>query len=155
VDRRHLPAGAALQNNSGTSIHWDSSQNASGSQSLVTNYLGNGLTYNFFVNGLSQPVATGEKLVFYVRLNECAPPRELFIRWYNSVTGYSVTYWGNPVIGGEGNGVNMGPMPAAGGWVRLEIPASLVRMEQSTVTRLDIEYRDGQMWFDRFGNAAP
>jgi RHS repeat-associated protein len=150
-----LPSGASLQNNSSaTSIHWDTSQAASGTQSLVSNYAGSGITYKFFVNGLSQPVAVGENLVFYIRSNECAPPRELLIRWYNTTTTYSLTYWGAAVIGGESGGYNMGALPVAGGWTRVQIPASQLRMEQSTVTKLDIEYSDGQMWFDHFGKSG-
>jgi hypothetical protein len=151
-----LPSGASLQNNSGTSIHWDSSQSASGAQSLTSGYYGNSVNYNFFINGLSQPVAIGENVVFYVRLNECAPPEELMIRWYNSASGYALTYWGTPGrLGGEGGGIDMGPLPPADGqWARIEIPASLLGMEQSTVTRLDINYAGGQMWFDRFGKSG-
>ena len=45
---------------------------------------------------------------------------------------------GNAVIGGESGGYNMGPLPVSGGWARLEIPASLLRMEQGTVTHANI-----------------
>jgi RHS repeat-associated protein len=150
-----LPGGASFQNNgSATSIHWDASQSASGTQSIVSGYVGNS-NYGFFINGLSQPVAIGENVVFYARLNECAPPSELMIRWYNTASGYTVTYWGTPVLGGESGGINMGPMPAATGeWVRIEIPASQLRIEQSLVTKLDINYAGGQMWFDHFGKSG-
>jgi hypothetical protein len=43
----------------------------------------------------------------------------------------------------------MGPVPQAGGWHRLEIPASALGLAGSAVTDLSFGAYDGQVWFDR------
>jgi hypothetical protein len=144
-----LPAGASLQG----FLHWDSGQAAGGSTSLSFTYSGP-MTYGAQIVGLNQPVAIGENVVFYMKLNECAPPRELKMRWFGTGGRYTLVYWGEPVIGEEGRSINMGPLPPAGGWVRMEIPLSLLRLEQTAITRIDIAYADGQAWFDRFGKSG-
>ena len=57
-------------------------------------------------------------------------------------------------LGGESVAVNMGALPAAGGWSRIEIPLSQLTLEQTAVTRIDITYVDGQVWFDHFGKTG-
>ena len=131
-------------------LQWDASQAASGTSSLTNSYRGP-KTYSTVIIGLNEPVAIGESVVLYVRLNECAPPRELRMRWHGPGGAFATVYWGESVIGQEASAINMGPMPAAGGWVRLEVPLSLLRLEQTAITRIDIAYADGQMWFDHFG----
>src|SRR5205807_10032810 len=129
-----LPSGASLQNGYNGPFHWDSAQSASGTQSLTNYFYGNGQTYDTSIIGLSQLLAAGENAVVYVRLNECAPPRELKIIWYTN-TAHTSAYWGQALIGGEN--VNMGALPATGAWVRLQIPFSQLGLEGSTLQRVE------------------
>ena len=45
----------------------------------------------------------------------------------------------------------MGPLPAAGEWVRLEVPASAVGLEGRTLTGMAFTLVDGAATWDRIG----
>jgi hypothetical protein len=50
----------------------------------------------------------------------------------------------------------MGVLPAAGQWIRLEIPASSIGMEGRTLAGIWTNAFSGQVWFDRIGkNGTP
>jgi RHS repeat-associated protein len=56
------------------------------------------------------------------------------------------------------NGTNsrryMGPLPAAGGWVRLEVPAFLVGVHDTTLSGMSMSWHTGRAWFDRAGKLS-
>jgi len=64
-------------------------------------------------------------------------------------------YWGANNIPWGVDGTNsrryMGPLPAGGGWVRLEVPASLVGLEGYTVHGLAFSMWGGRATWDRAG----
>jgi RHS repeat-associated protein len=146
-----LPSGATITGD----YRWKSTQAATGSQSLTFNYFGPAF-HQASITDISQPFNTGENAVFYMLINECAEqPREILVRWTTSPYDYNVAYWGQAgVLGGESGGVNMGPIPNAGNWVRVEIPLSQLHLEQKSLIRLDINYQDGQVFFDHFGKSS-
>jgi len=49
---------------------------------------------------------------------------------------------------------NMGPMPAAGQWVRLEVAASLVGLENKTINGLSFTLHGGRATWDRAGKTS-
>ena len=121
----------------------------SGTQSLSSSYLGGGKTYDTTVAGLNQPVSMGENAVVYIRINECAPPREIKIIWYSSSAGYKSAYLGQNVIGGEN--IDLGALPTTSDWVRVEVPFSQLGFSSTNVTKVELSYADGQVWFDHIG----
>jgi hypothetical protein len=68
-------------------------------------------------------------------------------------------YWGEDLINfGDENlpRTRMGPMPNAGEWIRLEVPASLVNLESKQVDGLAYTLFDGRAAWDNSGkNSQP
>lgn len=50
--------------------------------------------------------------------------------------------------------VSMGPVPAAGEWVRLEVPASLLGFENHGASKFEVSLFDGKVWVDRVGKGG-
>jgi hypothetical protein len=109
------------------------------------------------------PVAAGEVLYTYVWLDPANPPRSIMVAY--GATGASTewehrAYWGENLIL-PGHGVDgtagrlpMGPLPAAGGWVRLAVAAADLDLAGATVTTVGVYAYDGRVAFDRFGKAS-
>jgi RHS repeat-associated protein len=135
-------------------IGFDTSQKASGTKSLHIGY-GHGSFAQGTANA-TQPfqVLPGDRLVFYMLMNPCAPPREVEVIWYSNNSGVRGAYWGTALTGDEFGRVSMGPLPMAEGWVRMEVPANLLYgVEGSGLYALALSRYDGEVWFDRFGSA--
>ena len=147
------PTGATL---AGSWI-WDTVQKASGSQSHV-DPLGNGAHQHYFYNASqSLTVNPGDKLIAYVLIDRCAPPREIMLQWYENGSWEHRAFWGADLIGwgtsGTASRYPMGALPVSGEWVRLEVPASLVGMEGKIATGMAFTLYDGHAWFDRAGSS--
>ena len=102
-------------------------------------------------SGATHPLRVGpdDVLFTYVYLDPQAKPREIMLQWNNG-TWDQRAYWGEDLIPfGEPNTASrrrLGPMPAAGQWVRLEVPAR----EVGIAAAMDI----GGWSFDQFGGGA-
>jgi len=103
-----------------------------------------------FVNA-TKPLRVGpdDVLFTYVFLDPKAPPREIMLQWNNGSWDQRA-YWGDDLIPyGEPNTPSrrrLGPLPATGQWVRLEVPARDVGIAAAT---------DIAGWsFDQFGGGA-
>lgn len=150
-----LPAGVTT---SGTWV-WDTTQKASGTQSH-TDPAGPGQHEHVFYD--ANPgfyVASTDKLVAYAMINPCDPAQEIMIQWGAAGNGWEHrAYWGADLIGygtpATPGRVFMGPLPAAGGWVRLEVPASSLDLAGRTVNAMSFVADSGQVWWDRIGKAA-
>ena len=143
-----LPTGAGV-----SYINWDTTQKASGTQSLAQAYASGphdmGVT---FQNGLGYAVGRGDTLSFFVLLDECAPPSEIMFRWRTSTGVQKGAYWGTAHNLGEGNPyISMGALPAAGVWTRMDISAAALGLEQTTIQGIDLISYDGHTFFDRIG----
>ncbi|MEA2465304.1 MAG: hypothetical protein QOJ98_3051, partial [Acidobacteriota bacterium] len=146
-----LPGAAWLQNIRNGAMQWDSSQSASGTRSLVSNYRGPGTLLTTSISDLNTRFEIGESAVAYIHVNECAPPQDIRLIWYTSLAEVCA-YWGPDA--GAGTCRKMGAVPAPG-WTRVEIPASVLRIEQSTVYRIELSHLGGQVWFDHIGKSGP
>ncbi|HEY6136763.1 MAG TPA: hypothetical protein VI670_03275 [Thermoanaerobaculia bacterium] len=139
-----LPSGASLYDG-----FWTSLQKAEGISSLTSgwNYALNHTT----VTNLNQPIASGQKLVFYALNDVCAPATEIQFVLTRDDGSTIMAYWG-AANGFEPPGsVNMGSLAAAGTWARYEVPASLLALEGRTVTRIDLNSGNGHVYFDHIG----
>jgi RHS repeat-associated protein len=143
-----LPAGVSLSG----SMSWDTSQHASGSASLVHSYEGSAVQGSS-ITALNEAILTGESGVVYLRVNECALPREIKITWYATDGYWKSVFWGEQLLGGEG--VSRGAVPIDGDWVRLEIPFAELGLEGKTVGTIALAQHSGQVWFDRIGKVSP
>jgi hypothetical protein len=145
-----LPSGSGYSN-----IGWDASQKASGTQSMAQPYASGlhdmGVT---FQNGAAYAIGSSDTLTFYVLLDECAPPSEVMFRWLTSTGVSKGVYWGTPHNLGEGGPyVSMGALPPAGVWTRIDIPATQLGLDSTTIQGLDMISYDGHTFFDRMGKS--
>src|SRR5262245_45592878 len=60
----------------------------------------------------------------------------------------NIVWWG---VDGTESRRQMGPLPAAGGWVRLEVPASAVALEGKTLHGMAFTLYGGRAWWDKAG----
>ncbi len=123
-------------------------------QSIV----GSGI-HDYTFNWASQTltVATGETLYAYIYLDPANPPTQVMLSW-NGGSWDHRAYWGantiNHGVNGTASRLRIGDLPAAGRWVRLEIPASALGLEGKTVTGLSLSLNDGRVWLDQTGKAS-
>jgi hypothetical protein len=92
-------------------------------------------------------VGAGDTLFAYVYLDPANPPSEVMLQWHDGTWEHRA-YWGSNLIGWGVDGTvsrrAMGPLPAAGQWVRLEVPAALVGLEGRTLNGMAFT-----LWGDR------
>jgi hypothetical protein len=126
---------------SGTSAH--QSNLASGTHQHFFNYATTTLTVN-----------TGEVLVAYVYLDPVNPPSEVMLQW-NDGSWEHRAYWGASLntfgVDGTISRRSMGLLPPPGQWARLEVPASAVGLEGSTLKGLAFTLYGGQATWDHIG----
>jgi trimeric autotransporter adhesin len=146
-----LPAGG-----NGHFLVWDTSQKASGTQSQ-THIPQYGAQHHYF-DGVTPAamlqVGASDKLVVYALVDPCDPPQEIFIRW-NDGSWEHGAFWGADLIdlntpGTQGR-VNMGALPTAGQWTRLEVPSAALDLSGSLVGAMEFLTFSGRAWFDRMG----
>jgi Zn-dependent metalloprotease len=146
-----LPAGATT----GGSWNWVSTNPAPYSGSLAhQSILAAGVHQHYFTNAAApMQVPAGGTLYAYVYLDPANPPRELMLAWNAGSWDWEHrAYWGENLINKGTNGTNsrryMGPLPATGEWVRLEIPASAVGLDGAAITGISFTLYDGRATWD-------
>ena len=116
--------------------------------------------HQHYFKGASAPlnVNRGERLFAYVYLDPANMPEEVMLQW-NDGTWEHRAYWGANKIewGKEGTESRryMGPLPAAGEWVRLEVAASEVGLENREVNGMAFTLYGGRATWDVAGKAGP
>ena len=150
-----VPAGAAIAGD-GESWNWVSSNpgSFSGSTAHQSNAVA-GLHQHYFYGATATlSVSTGDKLVAYVYLDPSNMPSQIMLQW-NDGSWEHRAYWGANNLPWGVDGTNsrryMGPLPAAGSWVRLEVPASLVGLEGHTLNGMAFSMWGGRATWDRAG----
>jgi hypothetical protein len=143
------PAGASV---SGSGA-WNTTQSASGTRSLHIP-AGSGQR-DLFVTGATATMNATPGDVFYVwtLVDPCNPPRSIGVR-FRSPAGFSgVAYWGEDLIpfATLRDRFRLGPVPAGGGWVRLEIPVSTLSLDGLVMQGMTMSIFDGAAWFDAPG----
>lgn len=118
------------------------------------------LHQHFFYNATSTlNINAGDSLFTYVYLNPASPPTEVMLQWWDGSSWEHRVYWGANAIPWGIDGTNsrryMGPLPATGQWVRLEVPASFVGLEGVTISGMAYTLQDGQATWDRSGKSTP
>ncbi len=99
-------------------------------------------------------ISTGDTLYAYVYLDPSNVPSEVMLAWNNGSWEHRA-YWGaNDIaygISGTASRSYLGPLPAAGQWVRLEVPASQVGLEESILKGMDFSAYGGRVTWDNAG----
>lgn len=153
-----LPRGASGSGSGGDTWNWVTSAPApfSGSRAHQS-ALAAGLHEHWFGWGEGLTLGVGDVLFTYVYLDPATPPAEIMLS-FRSDNWEHRAYWGADHINYGVNGTPgrrwMGNMPAAGQWVRLEIPASAVGLEGHTVTMMTFSQFNGRATWDKTGKAS-
>ncbi|CAN5829544.1 hypothetical protein BH18ACI4_BH18ACI4_18950 [soil metagenome] len=153
-----LPVGATASVLS-DSWNWVSSSPAAYSGALASqSTLQPGVHQNFFTGATATlTINSGEALVAYVFIDPDNVPNEIMLQW-NDGDWDQRAYWGaNNLLFGTNNTNSqrpMGPMPAAGQWVRLEVAASQVGLENKTINGLSFTQHGGRATWDRAGKTS-
>jgi hypothetical protein len=117
-----------------------------------------GLHFHFFAFA-REPLAIGasDVLFAHVYLDPGNPPRTVMLTWCTDTWEHRA-YWGENLIGEGVDGSSgrryMGPLPPAGRWIRLEVPASAVGLEGRHVHGMGFNLYDGRAAWDRAGKTT-
>jgi tetratricopeptide (TPR) repeat protein len=96
-------------------------------------------------------VRPGDRLFAHVRLDAESPPREISIEWSDTDRSWEHrAFWGEDEAVSSGR-VRVGPLPAPGQWVRLEVPASSLGLEGKAIRGMSFTALDGRAAWDHVG----
>ena len=102
-------------------------------------------------------VNTGDALFAYVYLDPANVPSEIMLNW-NDTSWEHRAYWGanNLNFGTDGTASRhyMGPLPPAGQWVRLEVPASALALEGTALKGMAFTLYGGRATWDYVGKST-
>jgi hypothetical protein len=150
-----LPAGAKPQTD-GRDSTWTFVKEPKFSGSVALKHTHGGVGQHHFTGakpGLQ--VGAGDKFFAHVYLDPKNPPKSIMLQWHTS-TWLHRAYWGENLIPfGRDNSTErrkQGALPAAGKWVRLEVPAAVVGLKPGTiVTGWSFTQFGGTVYWDRAG----
>jgi hypothetical protein len=154
-----VPAGATVGGDGGDSWNWVSSNPAplSGTKAHES-ALASGEHQHFFLGATATlTIGTGDVLYSYVYLDPNNTPSEIMLQWHDGSWEHRA-YWGSDNLGygvdGTSSRVYMGPLPAAGQWVQLKVPASKVNLEGSTLNGMGFTVYNGRATWDAAGRMS-
>jgi Bacterial Ig-like domain/F5/8 type C domain len=141
------PAGAAV---TGDAV-FDNTQVATGS--LALHFAANAATRSWSFTGAAPlAVAANDNLVLYALVNPCNPPRQILVSFSDGTTDWRAS-WGESRIAPLATNV-IGATPAGGVWTRLEVPARIIGMPATSLTRLTVSVDRGELWLDSIGKTS-
>src|SRR6266498_498534 len=155
-----LPQGATPGSDGGDSWTWVSSNPIPYSGTVShQSAIAAGVHQHYFYGATQKlQVNAGDRLYAYVYLDPANTPSEVMLQWADGSGWEHRAYWGANNIGWGANGTAsrryMGPLPATGGWVRLEVPASAVGLEGKTVDGMAFTLCDGRATWDKAGKVG-
>jgi uncharacterized protein (TIGR03790 family) len=119
---------------------------------LHTSALINADHQHYFESASEQlDVRAGDRLYAYVYLNPSSPPSQVMLQWKTGGE-WKRAHWGADLIPwARGGSYPAGPLPAAGTWFRLEVPASAVGLEGRSLNGMAFTLFGGQAFWDRAG----
>ena len=113
---------------------------------------------HYFYNATDRlTVDTGDELFAYVYLDPANPPSQIMLQWYQGGSWNHRAYWGenniNWGVDGTASRRYMGNLPATGGWVRLQVPASEVNLEGKLISGMAFTLYGGRATWDYVGKS--
>ena len=156
-----LPSGAQPGPEGGDGWNWTSSSPTpfSGTQSHLSAVSAGANEHYFYAATATLTIEPGDTLFTYVYLDPANLPSEVMLQWSDGYSWEHRAFWGaNLILNGTDSTASryyMGPLPPAGQWVRLEVPASLVGLENVTLSGMSFTLSDGQAAWDATGKSPP
>jgi len=155
-----VPEGAVPGADGGDFWNWvSSSPNAAVGSVAHQSAIAAGQHQHWFDGAASTlSIGVGDVLFAWVYIDPANPVQELMLQWNEGGSWEHRAYWGANKINYGADGTvsrrNMGAVPAAGQWVRLQIPASQVGLEGKTVRGLAFAAYGGRVTWDAAGKAS-
>lgn len=156
-----LPAGATSQQDP---FNWMGSNPAPSSGSLANQASSTPGNHQQFFTGATTPfsISTGESMLAYIYLDPVNTPTQVMLQWdegggswghraYWGTQGDSCIPWGSE---GTASRRYIGSLPAAGQWVRLEVPASQVGLENVSINSMAFTLCNGKATWDKIGKTV-
>jgi hypothetical protein len=111
---------------------------------------------HFFQNASQTlTIGVGDTLYAYIYVDPANPPSEIMLSWNTGSSWEHRAYWGANLINYGLNGTPscryMGPVPATGQWIKLQVPASQVGLEGTTVSGMSFSLYNGRATWDAAG----
>ncbi|MGH9959590.1 MAG: RHS repeat-associated core domain-containing protein, partial [Pyrinomonadaceae bacterium] len=153
-----VPAGASIAgDNEGWNWIGSNPGPASGSLAHQSNIV-SGVHQHYFYNATATlTVNSGDRLFAYVYLDPANLPSEVMLQWNDGAWEHRA-YWGANLLTWGTDGTDsrryIGPLPGAGGWVRLEVAASQVGLEGRTLNGMAFSLWGGRATWDRVGKTT-
>jgi hypothetical protein len=101
-------------------------------------------------------VQPGENLFAYVYLPAGKEPDAIMLQWHDGASWEHRAFWGTDTIQmgtrDSASRRRLGPLPAAGQWVRLEVPAESVGLEGKVLRGMSFTLSGGQCYWHRAGS---
>jgi hypothetical protein len=151
-----LPAGAVPGADGGDIWNWIANNPTpfSGTNAHQSTISSNSHQHFFSYASASFPVNTGDVLFAYVYLDPTNSPSEVMLQW-NDGSWEHRAYWGASLntFGVEGTASRraMGPLPPPARWARLDVPASSVGLEGSSLKGMAFTLFGGRATWDYVG----
>jgi Glycosyl hydrolase family 9/Cellulase N-terminal ig-like domain len=155
-----LPLGASVGSDGGDSWNWVASNPIPESGPLAAQTIvASGLHEIWFTGATgAMQVDAGDTLFAWVYLDPANPPAEVMVGWNDGSSWEHRAYWGaNDITYGTSGSAGRyyaGPLPAAGGWVKLTVPASAVGLEGSAVSGMDFSLFNGRATWGTAGRSS-
>jgi hypothetical protein len=155
-----LPAGATAGADGGDSWNWVSSNPTPQSGTLAHQSNISAGEHQHFFSGANATllVSTGDVLYAWVYLDPANMPTELMLQWNDGSSWEHRAYWGGNSLGfgldATASRRYVGPLPTAGQWTQLKVPASQVGLEGSTLTGMAFTLYGGRATWDSAGRMA-
>jgi len=158
-----LPQGAVPANSPGDTWNWVSSNPAPfvGAKAIQLSAAAAGQHDFGFTNATQRMVLNnnGDTLFAEVYLDPASPPSEIMLQWWDGASAdWFRAYWGanniNLGVDGSTNRKYMGPLPPAGQWVVLAVPASTLGLDGFTLNALKFTSYGGKVTWDKAGKTS-
>jgi hypothetical protein len=154
-----LPEGANAQQDGDDAWTWVEADPApqSGKKCHQSN-VSDGEHQHYFTDATATlEIKAGDKLVAWVFMDKDKTPSEVMLQWHAEGSWEHRAYWGaNSIDWGADateSRLSMGALPAAGKWVRLEVPADKVGLEGKTLDGMAFSLFGGKASWDSAGKA--
>jgi hypothetical protein len=155
-----LPADATPGASGGDGWNWIAADPRPHSGALAhQSNLAPGLHEHWFTGASATlAVGPGDDLFAWVYLDPAHPPTEIMLMWHDGSSWEHRVFWGaNTITYGQNGSVGRhpaGPLPSAGRWIRLSVPARAVGLEGTTVSGMGFAQVDGRATWDAAGHAS-